>query len=180
MPLNAGLDLSQFTDHARRGMRSPAVVTLRAGEALFRFASTARHDGTSIPSNTWAASPWWMYEADYHAILAVHRQSQAAHGRNGQTLGMVARGAMAIQQSWSRLDVRIKAVVLQDINAFLGLGRTQYRELAPNGMYFTLPGWPDVRQLYIPNISDRTGLTPLFRQALDVRTQKIVSSQQLY
>jgi hypothetical protein len=166
MPLNADLDLSQLPEAARAGLRQPRVVTLNAGDILFRFASTNR------PKDRWAASPWWMFERDYRRIIKAHEESDLS-------LGLLARSAMAVQPSYSRMDVAIKAVVLQDINAFCGLGRPQYREVLPNGMYLTLRGWSDVEQLFIPNISDSAGRTSLGYQALHVMRQKTVASQQL-
>jgi hypothetical protein len=167
MPLNDALNLSQLPDSARRGLRSPRIVTLTAGQILYRFAST------SSPAHLWAAGPWWMYEHDYHKIIAQHQQGKLS-------LGYLGRSAMAVQQSWSKMDVVVKAVVSQDIKAFAGRGRTQYREMTPNGMFITLTGWENVEQLFIPNIGDRNGRTSLGWQALNVVQQQIVSSQQLY
>ena len=65
---------------------------------------------------------------------------------------MTLRRAGAVKQSWSRLDVRIKAEVLQDINAFEGIGSTQFEQL-DNGVTVIWDGWKaDAKQLYIPNL----------------------------
>jgi hypothetical protein len=180
MPLNDPLDLKGLPPKEQErilsGMRSPQVVTLHAGEIIYHFASTegkTKTDLVSIPPSRWTAGAWWTYERDFRRIVAQHLDS-------GWSLGLTARSANAIQQSWSRVDVLVEAIVIKDINAFAGPGRTQHREMAPNGMYITLPGWPDVTQLYIPNIVDRHGLTALGREALDVRSQGVIDSQQLY
>ncbi len=179
-PLNPSLKPSDAPEAARQGMRQIRVVTLDAGQILFRFASTKRHDGTPIPSDRWAASPWWMLEQDYRQINRVFEQGRLVHGEDSLSLGFIGRSAVAVQQSWSRVDVVIKAHVLSEINVFSGPGRTQYREMAPNGLFITLPGWPDVEQLFIPNISDRNGRTALFSRAILVQKQKTIQSQQLY
>jgi hypothetical protein len=166
MALNEDLDVKNLPNAARDGLRQPRVVTLEEGEVLFRFASTDR------PNNLWAASPWWMYERDYRKIVQAHEESELS-------MGLLGRSAVAIQPSFSRADVVVKARVLQDIKAFCGLPRTQYRELLPNGMWLTLRGWAHVEQLFIPNISGPHGRTPLGYQALSVMRQKIVTSQQL-
>ncbi len=166
MTLNADLTLAQLPSDAVEGLRQPRVVTLQAGQILFRFASSDR------PKETWAARPWWMYEHDYRKIIQTNDESDLS-------LGLLGRWAMAVPQSVSKMDVVIKAVVLQDVNAFCGLGRTQYRDLLPNGMWLTLRGWPHVNQLYIPNVGDAHGRTLLGYQALTVLRQKLVSSHQL-
>ena len=173
MPLNAGLPVQDIPEVASRGLRTPRVVTLWPGQILFRFASTSQ------PNTHWAAGPWWMHEQDYRRIIAVHDAGQNKHKGQGLTLGFLGRAAMAVQPSWSRTDVVVKAVVQQEILAFAGAGRTQYREQLPNGMFLTLAGWPDVEQLFIPNIGDRNGRTAVGRQALLVTKQKVISSQQL-
>ena len=76
----------------------------------------------------------------------------ARHQAGGLGLGTVARSAGAVQPSWSLMDVSIKARLLDDLNAYSGKGRTQYRDLLPNGMYVTLQGWPEIDQVYIPNL----------------------------
>lgn len=172
--LNNDLDLSKLPDTARSGMRSPRVVTLKSGQVLFRFAST------TTGSEMWAAGPWWMYEHDYHKIIAAYLESRAQHGEDGLTLGFLARAAVAVKQSWSRTDVVVKAIVNNDVKAFAGTGRSQYNESMPNGMHVTWRGWPNVTQLFIPNIGDRNGRTLLGYQSLLVLRQKVVKSQQLF
>ena len=174
MPLNDDLDLSKLPEIAASGLRSPRVVMLNAGQVLFRFASTA-----SRP-NVWAAGPWWMYDHDYYKVVAAHLESRAKHKEEGLTLGFLGRAAMAVQQSWSKMDVVVKAVVNNDIKVFAGLGRSQYNEQMPNGISITWKGWPSVEQLFIPNIGDRGGRTLLGYSALLVLRQKLVSSQQVF
>jgi len=177
MALNNNLDLKTLPDWERTrilsGMRSPRVVMLGIGEPIYRYASTVNNKGMPVPATLWAAGPWWIRERDYQLILA---ESQ----RSGMTHGFVARTANAVQQSYSKVDALVEAVVIKEINAFAGRGQTQYREMAPNGMYITLRGWADVTQLYIPNLSDRGSLTPLFSQAFQIRRQQTIYSQQLY
>ncbi len=121
-----------------------------------------------------------MYERDFQRIIAEHAKSQAKHGPIGLTLGYLGRAAMAVQQSWNKADVLIKARVQQDIKAFVGRAQPQYRERAPNGIYFTMQGWPGAEQIFIPNIGDRHGRTPLGLQGLLVIDQQRVDSQRLY
>jgi hypothetical protein len=175
--LNDNLDIKTLPDWEQKriysGMRAPRVITLHAGESLYHFASTQNYQGAAIPAGRWAAGPWWIKSHDYQKIVNESK-------RSGMTMGYTARVSAAIQQSYSRVDVVVEAMVVKDIMAFAGAGQKQHREMAPNGMYITMGGWNDVTQLYIPNIADRNGLTALFGQALVVKKQEVINSQQLY
>lgn len=166
MTVNADLSHSnQELDRVKKGVRKPTVVTLPAGTAVYRFASTQDpNTGSSIPSDRWARGPWWFQEADYRLILEKYH----SEGRLG--LGTVAASAGAVQPTWSLMDVSIKAVLLDDLNVYIGKGATQYREELPNGMFMTLSGWPEITQVYIPDIRGKA-----FR-ALKIIRQKIVTS----
>ncbi len=131
---------------AKQGIRRPKVVTLKAGEALFRFASTKNmNTGASIPSHQWARGAWWIPEPCYRRVIDNYTQ-------DGLALGTVARGAAAVQPSWSKMDVSIKAYLIHDMNVYIGKGSTQFRDALPNGMFFTSRGWSDIDQIYIPNM----------------------------
>src|SRR4051812_8380326 len=123
MTVNQGLAASKAElDRAEQGIRSPKVVTLQAGEAVFRFASTVDPTtGKGRPSSEWARGPWWFLEADYRKVIDRHRSGPLA-------LGTVARSAAAVQPSWSRMDVSIKAYLRFDTEVYLGKGKTQYRD----------------------------------------------------
>jgi hypothetical protein len=172
--LNDDLSLSKLPESARAGLRSPRIVTLNAGQVLYRFAST------SLAQQLWPAGPWWMHERDYQKIVAEYERSRARHGEDGLTLGYLGRAAMAVKQSWSKMDVVVKARVGHDIKAFAGLGRSQFNEQMPNGIRITWQGWPNVEQLFIPNISDRHGLTSTGHKALLVVGHSFVASQQIF
>jgi hypothetical protein len=81
--------------------------------------------------------------------------------------------------------VRIKAEVPQDINAFDGIGSTQFEQLE-NGMTVIWDGWKtDAKQLFIPNLdwerSKRNYGKVLYfdgAAALRVLTRKTIVSEQ--
>jgi hypothetical protein len=130
---------------ASAGIRAPKVTTLQAGESVFRFASTKNmKTGASIPSDQWALGSWWLPEASYRQIIQNYQSGKLS-------LGTVGRAAAAVQPSWSNMDVSIKARVVEDIDVYIGKGKTQYRDELPNGMFVTLEGWPDIDQIYIPS-----------------------------
>jgi hypothetical protein len=155
-------------------MRNPRAVTLAMGQVLYRFASS------DTPEAMWAAGAWWLYERDFQKIVEQYRLSHERHGEGGLTLGWLGRVAAAVRQGWSKTDVLVKASVKRELTAFAGRGRTQYKERAPNGILYTYAGWPDVEQLYIPNLGDRNGLTPLGAQSLHIISQQKIDSQQLF
>jgi len=151
-------------DRASAGIRSPQVATLKAGDVLFRFGSTKNlQTGAAIDPSQWARGAWWFQEADYRQIITSYQA-----GKLG--LGTVARTAVAVQPSWSMMDVSIKARLVQDINVYIGKGAKQYRDQLPNGMYVTLSGWPEIDQVYIPGIRG-----PSFT-ALSIVRQKIITT----
>ncbi len=165
MLLNTGLETTKDEFHrASLGIRNPHVVMLQAGDALFRFASTQNlKTGDSIPSSEWAKGPWWFLEEDYRKVIDRHQASSLG-------LGTIARAAGAVLPSWSLMDVSIKARLRYDTKAYIGKGRTQYRDELPNGMYMTLTGWPDIDQVYIPNLRGEAHV------ALEIVRQKRVTT----
>lgn len=165
MTYNANLETTKLEiAQAEEGMRRPTVETLAAGETIFRFASTKKpKSGEDVPSDRWARGPWWFRDADYRKIL---QRYQAG----GLGLGTVARSAGAVQPSWSLMNVSIKARLLDDIKVYIGKGSTQYRDVLPNGMYVTLTGWPDIEQVYIPDIRGSAF------NALDIVRKKIITT----
>ncbi len=162
---------SLTTDHpefsrAAAGIRKPTVVTLDAGQVIFRFASTERiENGKRLPTNSadWANGAWWVKEADYRIIISEFLKSKLS-------LGTIARSAAAVQPSWSLVDVSIKAHIINDMKVFEGVGAPQFNDSLPNGMKMTLSGWPNVSQLYIPNMRGTA------RGNIHIQRQKVISS----
>lgn len=151
---------------AKRGIRSPEIVTLAANQVLFRFASTKIFkNGELFPSDSsrWANGPWWVLEEDYRKIVARFLQGKLS-------LGTTARSAVAVQPSWSLMDVSIKAYLIDDMQVFSGTGAAQYHDMLPNGMRMTLAGWSDITQIYVPNMRGPA------RSNIRVKRQKIISS----
>ncbi len=163
--LNDDLERSRKEyDRASQGMRQPRIITLHEGDEIFRFASTKNPaTGKDLSPDQWIRGAWWFAEADYRLIIQRFQSGKLS-------LGTVARTAGAVQPSWSLMNVSIKARVIQPIKVYQGKGSTQYRDELPNGMYITLTGWPDIEQLYIPDMRGRA-LT-----ALQIVRKKIIST----
>lgn len=178
--LNPDLHIGMLPDDARKGLRNARVITLHAGQLLFRFASSQGRDGVGLPRHLWPARPWWVTWENYKLIVAEVKKSFQLHGKDRLTLGYMGRVALAVQQSFGRADILVKAKVASGINVFTGRGATQYNEEMPNGWRITMTGWPQIEQLHIPNINDRAGFTDLGRQAIQVISCIRIESQQLY
>jgi len=165
MTINPDLNKTKTElSRVQQGIRNPTVTTLPAGQVLFRFASTKdMRSGQSIPSSQWARGAWWLLESDYRKIIAKFRLGKLP-------LGTVGRSAAAVQPSWSKMDVSIKAYLLDEINVYTGKGSTQYHDQLPNGMTITLPGWTDIDQIYIPGMRSHA-----FRN-LRIQRQKVIST----
>ena len=178
MAHNDGLDLAKLPPAEKEliysGMRAPRVTTLTAGMRIYRFASSA------APADLWAPRPWWITLENYRKIVAEVKRSFQMHGADRLSLGFLGRAALAVRQEWSQVDVLVKGVVNEDINVFTGPGATQYHEEMPNGMMITYKGWKHIEQLYLPNINDRSGFTPLGLQAITVLSAYKIESQQLF
>ncbi|MBX9583275.1 MAG: hypothetical protein K2X87_23485 [Gemmataceae bacterium] len=170
MAVNADLEATKLEfGRAAAGIRRPTVVTLPAGEALFRFASTKNpRTGEPIPSHLWALGAWWFREPDYRLIL---QRYQA--GKLG--LGTVGRMAGAVQPSWSLMDVSVKARLVDALGVYAGKAVTQYNDRLPNGARVTLAGWPDVDQVYIPGMG---GAAPAL-SALQIVRKKVITTDGL-
>ncbi len=68
------------------------------------------------------------------------------------------------------MDISIKARLRFDTKVYVGKGTTQYRDVLPNGMVMTLSGWPDIVQVYIPDIRGEA-----FKTLAIVRQKRITS-----
>jgi hypothetical protein len=173
MSLNDNLTLDRLTPEVaelvRSGVRNPHVKSLSPGAKLYRFACS------SVSKPLWPAGPWWIQQTAFHQIV-----QQVVQQPDGLGLGWTARRALAIRQGWSTVDAVVEAIVAEKINVFCGFGKKQYREVAPNGMYVTWEGWPNIEQLFIPFISDKAGLTKIGQRALTIYRSDTIASYQLF
>ncbi len=173
MALNQDLSLDglpkEVAERVLSGIRNPTVKQLSPGAKLYRFASS------KYPPASWPAGPWWVQQQAFHRIVQEAAQQPAEFG-----LGWAARRALAIQQGFSTVDAVVEATVAETIYVFCGRGTKQYREQAPNGIYVTWEGWPDIEQLFIPNISDGGKLTPAGQRVLNIYRWCLITSYQWF
>lgn len=177
MILNEGLKAQDAPEDAKKGLKHIEVTPLFSGEDLYRFSSR------KSPSYT----PWWIRRTDFQIFVRewgdANKELRERYPGGKWKVGYYARVAFGVQQSWKNdmdliIHAKVKAGV--QIQAFIGMSRTQYHDLAPNGMTITLTGSPNVRQIYIPDISADRALTDVGRLAIDVMQAVEVESPKFW
>jgi hypothetical protein len=152
---------------AEKGIFAPKPELLNVGEYIYRFASHSAGFG-------YHAGSWWIRQTDFELI--VERAT-----RRGVDLGQKARWDLAVLQKWgSKMNVVVEARVASRLWAWTGLAKPQ-QETTPNGKIIRLFGNPQIRQLFLYDVIDRSGmLTPRGREGLAVTGAKIISSTPFY
>lgn len=151
-----------IADEARGGIVDPVPVRLGPGVRLFRVVDrqpdAARQDAR-------ISGPWWIAECDYLRIVAEFmRLRGAAAGRRAQRQVRFVdtyREANAVPHRWvangrpgrvAALDVIGSADVVETLWALMGQGKSQ-PEVLGSGLTRTWPGWPDLTQLFVYELS---------------------------
>lgn len=146
-PVNFDLNSSKLEfNRAAMGMKNPRVVVLPQGEVLYRFCSSRDgRTGKAVDPSKLVQGAWWIDQAAFERIYETYRA-------NSLNLGTIARSAAAVQWTWSDMDLLLMAKLTSDVQAYRGQGSAQYRDVLPNGMTVTLKGWPEIEQIYVPNM----------------------------
>jgi hypothetical protein len=136
------------------GIISPVPITLLPPLRLCRLVDRQRrYEG--------AVAPWWIAEGDLSTIFQTREASRSAHGgdtKKGLSLGIIARSALGIPQTWrdgtrTTLDMLLQAdLKMRGVLAYVGKGRAQ-RETAPNGITLEWSPWSSITQIYIPALA---------------------------
>ena len=156
-------------DKVKQNLDNATFYVLHPGELVFRFADSSPKDR---PFLGYQASPWWYREREFLILMARAKSS---------SLGLLqVRLDAAVLQSWSKMDVSVRATVRRQMDAWMGTPRTQ-SEVAPNGMQITMPGCFDIQQLFIPDITDASGMLTYYgRTALSVEETQPLNVPQLW
>ena len=164
----------EYTGHTipekvSQNLENATFYELRPGEELYRF-SDSNPKGRCFFG--YQASPWWFRKREF-LILKTRVQSSS--------LGLLqARLDAAILQKFSHMDVLVRAIVRRQVDAWMGTPKPQ-SEIAPNGMRITMPGCKDIQQVFIPDITDISGMLTYFgRTALSVEETTMLNSPQLW
>jgi len=158
---------------AEKGIFAPKPELLNVGDYIYRFASDVDGFG-NVKSLGLHAGNWWIRQRDFELIL--NRAFQT-----GVNLGQAARWDLAVLPKWgSRMNVVIEARISQRLWAWTGPAKLQM-ETSPNGKVIRLLGCSQIRQLYLHDIVDQSGmLTPLGRGTLGISGAKVIESVGLY
>ena len=151
-------------EKAIQGIMATTRTSLFPGMVLYRFANSRRED-------LHFTGPWWISVSPYEAILAWARQRE-------QPLSLAARQSLAIDWEWSNVDVLIRVILGQKLEAWSGTPKTQCPKIdtptrkgliSPSGVLLTPDrprGWNaqykgrrwepdrDITQLYIPGLHE--------------------------
>jgi hypothetical protein len=126
-------------------LKSPTLYVLHPPERLYRFASS------STSPFGYQASRWWLREREFDLLASRAK-------KNNASIGWQARIDLAVCQTWgNKMDVLVRGTVRRQVDAWMGVPKKQ-RETAPNGIMLTLPGCPDIQQVFIPDITDPSGM----------------------
>jgi len=152
---------------AEKGIIAPQPELLMMGSSIYRFAS---HDA---PLGLHAGC-WWIRESDFNGIM-----DRATNAK--VDLGQKARWDLAVLQKWGgRMDVVVQARVSSRLWAWTGLAKPQ-QEQTPNGKVIRMFGNPGIRQLFLYDVIDGSGmLTSRGREALSITGAKVIPSAKIY
>ena len=174
---------------ASAGIISPEPLVLEVSSYIYRFASSRYIGDATAPEAISAgakrgsagrasyapvmgpaAGRWWVREEDFNSIM--ERADRA-----GGNLGQKARWDLAVLQKWgSRMDIVIQARVNSKLWAWCGLAKPQ-QETDANGQVIRLYGNRTIRQLYLHDVTDASGmLTARGREALSITGAKVIPS----
>ena len=123
------------------GILMPEPTRLPAGQYYFRFASS------TSPRSVQLGGGWWI---DYEAFHAIEKFACG----NAYRLKDAARLMLALPYDWTKVDLRVKALLTAPLRAYTGVGKpAQGGALgADRGTRWIPTQQQKVRQLYIPGL----------------------------
>jgi hypothetical protein len=123
------------------GILHPQPTHLRTGNFYYRFASS------NSPREAQLGSGWWLDFENYKKIEAFARQ-------HGYSVRDAARLMLALPYAWTRVDLKIKALLALPLKAYAGEGKPAHgaKGGAVNGTSWIPTQHVKVCQLYIPGL----------------------------
>jgi len=122
------------------GILMPQPTRLQAGQYYFRFASS------SSPRSGQFGGGWWI---DFEALRLIEKFARD----NAYRLKDAARLMLALPYDWTKVDLRIKALLTSPLRAYTGVGKpAQGGAGADRGTQWIPTQYQKVRQLYIPGL----------------------------
>lgn len=123
------------------GIINPKRKDLPTGEYYYRFASSI------MPRYAQFGGSWWLNFANFRIIRAF------AHD-NGYSLRDAARLMLALPYDWTRVDLLIRALLVQPLDAYAGHGgQAQGPKAGPDRGTVWIPTQHiKIEQLFIPGL----------------------------
>jgi hypothetical protein len=123
------------------GIINPQPTHLHVGEYYYRFASS------TSPHFAQMGGGWWLDFEHFRTIRAFAEQ-------HGYSLKEAARLMLALPYAWTRVDLLLRALLIQPLKAYTGEGKpAQGPKAGPDRGTSWIPTQHiKVRQLYIPGL----------------------------
>lgn len=144
--LNEGF-MGAAQSKAREGLITTSRTLIHPGLTIYRFADSGRPE-------LHVTGMWWVGYSPFEAL------KQYAHRRE-QTLSAAARQCLAVDFTWSKLDVLHRAILKEPLSAWAGTPKTQ--RIRPGNLSGDDRRWePDreVTQLCIPGLDQPSPNNP--------------------
>lgn len=123
------------------GILNPRPTHLRTGNYYYRFASS------NSPRETQLGGGWWLDFENYKKIETFARQ-------HGYSIRDAARLMLALPYAWTRVDLKIKALLAAPMKAYAGEGKPAQgaKVGADKGTSWIPTQHVRICQLYIPGL----------------------------
>lgn len=123
------------------GIQNPQPIHLPTGNYYYRFASS------NSPREAQLGGGWWLDYENYKKIETFAHQ-------NGYSIRDAARLMLALPYAWTRVDLKIKALLAAPMKAYAGEGKSAQgaKDGADKGTVWIPTQHLKVCQLYIPGL----------------------------
>ena len=123
------------------GIRNPQPMHLPTGQYYYRFASSNSRREAQLGGG------WWLDFENYRKIQVFAEQHR-------YSIRDAARLMLALPYSWTRVDLRIKAILAAPMKAYAGEGKPAVgaKSGADRGTVWIPTQHIKIRQLYIPGL----------------------------
>lgn len=123
------------------GILNPQPIHLRTGNYYYRFASS------NSPREAQLGGGWWLDYENYKKIETFALQ-------HGYSICEAARLMLALPYAWTRVDLKIKAILAMPVKAYAGEGKSAKgaKEGADKGTVWIPTQHIRMCQLYIPGL----------------------------
>lgn len=131
------------------GILHPHEVDLYTGNYYFRFASSTSRREAQLGGG------WWLDFEQFRTIRAFAE-------RHGYSIKDAARLMLALPYAWSRLDRLVRALLIQPMKAYAGVGKPAQGDVAgpDRGTRWVPTQHIKIQQLYIPGLYIQCGRRP--------------------